>query len=77
MPEEDRIRGRGEAPVSVVAGNGGQEAAECNVKIDFAGGKGEALEIQKVWRGQGRQLISGVGVQCKERWESVCWDRYR
>ena len=46
----------------MVAANDGQEAAECYVKRDLGDGKGEELEIQQVWQGQGRQGSSGVGV---------------
>ena len=47
---------------AVVTSNGGPEAAECNVKIDFGSGKGAVLEIRQAWCGRGRQGSSGVGV---------------
>ena len=73
----DSLRGSREAPEAVVAANGGQETAECYVKIYFGGGKGESLEIRQAWRGRRRQLCSGVGGRCREKWVSVSWDRDR
>ena len=34
---------------AVVEENGGPEAAKCNVRIEFGGGKGAALEIRQAW----------------------------
>ena len=45
-----------------MATNGGPEAAECDVKIDFDSGKGKVLEIWQAWKGRGRQGSSRVGV---------------
>ena len=59
-----RLRGRGEATGDVAAANGGLEAAECDVRRYFGGGKGAALEIQQVWRGQRRQGI--IRVWCRD-----------
>ena len=44
-----RLQGREEAPGSVVTANGSPEAADYDVKRNFCGGKGEALEIRQAW----------------------------
>ena len=44
----------------MVVANNGSEAAECDVRRDFGGGKVVALEIQKAWRGpwvQGGNIV--------------------
>ena len=40
--------------------NGISEEVVCNVRRDFGVGKGAALVIRKLWRGQGRWLGSGL-----------------
>ena len=56
------------APISMVAANGVQKAAECYVKRDPGGSKGSALEIRQAWRRwrrQGRRRFRRWG---RERW---------
>ena len=45
------MRGVGEAPLAVVAENGGSEAAECDVRRDLGSVKGASLVICQVWQG--------------------------
>ena len=56
----------------MVEENSGSEAAECNVRRDFGGGKGAALRIRQAWREQGRR--GGSRVRGRDRWASVFWD---
>ena len=42
----------------MAATNGGSEADECDVRIDFSSGKGTELGIQQAWRGKERQVGS-------------------
>ena len=72
--KETCYEGGGEDPGAVVGANSNHESSECYVKINFNGGKGEALKIWNAWRGRRRQGISRVGGLCRERWVSVCWD---
>ena len=57
--------------------NGGQKAAECYVKRNFGGGKGEALEIRQEWQGRIRQVRRGVRGWDREKWVLGCWEGYR
>ena len=50
LEQVDRIQGRGEMPVAMVAENGDQEESECYVKIYFDGVKGVALEVRRAWQ---------------------------
>ena len=43
-----------------MAGNGGSEAAECDGRRDFGGGKGAALGTQQERKGWMSQGVKGV-----------------